>query len=415
MNERQITALLEVTRVLAAESSSDAVLSAILTRAREIVAAERSTLFLVDGETRLLRSHLALEVNGQVITLSVGQGLAGHVAATGEIVNLADAYADPRFDRSVDQQLGYHTRTVLTVPMRERGGTITGVLQALNKETGGFTKEDEEVLVTLASAASIALENARHYEESRQRERVKRDLEIAHAIQMSLLPTKLPLTNAVEFAASCKPALAVGGDFYDFSEIENGRTLAVVGDVSGKGVSAGLIMGMVRTALRTEAYRAQSLAELFSYCNRVLFDDLAQINMFATGFTVAVDRGGTTLYYASAGHCQALLYRRRTGDVELLDTEGLPLGILPDATYEERRTTLESGDTVTLYSDGFTEAVGPGQPSARYGLNALVAAVRRHGHLPAEDLRQALVEEVTRFSAGIPQSDDQTIVIMKVR
>lgn len=415
MDAERLKALLEITRLLAAEISLDSLLELILENGRLIVNADRSTLFLVDQANQTLTSYRALGVEGQAITVPIGRGLAGHVAATGEVINLPDAYEDPRFDQSVDRATGYRTHTLLTVPMVDRKGTISGVLQALNKQAGQFTAEDEELLLSLASSASVALEKARLYATLRERERLNRDLEIARAIQLSLLPTRLPLMSHIEFAASCQPALAVGGDFYDFSTLDNGNTLVIVADVSGKGVSAGLIMGMVRTAVRAETYRTQSLSDILASCNRALFDDLNKTNMFATAFAAAIDASGETLAYANAGHCKAILYRAATQEVELLDTDGMPMGILPDTAYEHLQVALQPGDTVVLYSDGMTDAVGPGKPIRRYSLDQFIQSVRQHGHLPAEPLRQALSDDVTRFSGDMPQADDQTVAIIKVR
>lgn len=415
MNAEQLAALLEVTRLLAAEVSLDVLLELILQTSRQVVDADRSTLYRLTGDGATLESQFAVDVEGTVITLPYGRGVAGHVATTGEVVNLPDAYADPRFDRSVDQALGYRTRSMLTVPMRNRQGVIIGVLQVVNKHGGVFTREDEELLLALASSASIAIENARLYEEVRHRERMNRDLEIAHAIQMGLLPTSLPSLPAVEFAASCKPALAIGGDFYDFSPLRDDAILLAVVDVSGKGVAAGLIMAMVRIAIRSEAFRARSLAELLFYCNRGLYNDLSNTNMFATAFAVIIDRDGKLLRYANAGHWPALLYRGQSGKVEPLDAEGMPLGILPDTVFEDKQVPLEPGDAVVIYTDGFTEAVGPGTPARRYSLELFTADVQRHGHLSADDLRRALIAQVARFTAAMPQADDQTILVIKVR
>ncbi len=430
MDTRQLQALLEVTRVLAAEVSLDALLKLILDTSREIVDAARSTIYLLEPGASTLRAHLALGVERTLISLPIGRGLANHVASTGEIVNLRHAHDDPRFDRSVDESLGSETTTLLTVPMRSRRAEIVGVLQALNKRQGVFTAEDEGLLLSLASSASLAIENAYLYEQVRVRERMKRDLEIAQVIQTGLLPLKPPALGGVQFAVSYAPALQIGGDFYDFPTGANNDALVVVGDVSGKGVPAGLMVGLVRMALRSEARRTASLAQVLSSCNRLLYEDFSHTNMFATAFMAAVDHDARSLRFSNAGHCQAVLYRASNGQAELLDADGLPLGILSDGFFEDKSVPLRPGDALVLYTDGFTEAIGderrgqavpiPVERRAtsnsvrRYGVVRFVEDVRRHAHLPAEQMRMALVHEIDQFSHGAQQSDDRTLVAIKI-
>jgi sigma-B regulation protein RsbU (phosphoserine phosphatase) len=212
-------------------------------------------------------------------------------------------------------------------------------------------------------------------------------------------------------AAACVPARDVGGDFYDALRLHDGRLVLFLGDVSGKGVPAALLMGIVRTLLRAEVQRGTTLVQAMRHCNRVLYDDFTNTNMFATLFLGLLDPARCTLSYLNCGHCEPLLWRRATGTVETLVGDALPLGILEEFVGDAREVALSPGDVLLIYSDGFTEAKSAA--GQYFSLARLQQALCASAHLPAERILDEIGIAVDRFVGNEAQSDDQTIVILQ--
>ena len=186
--ESKLHFLMEATKALASTLDLGELLGRILEVAKTQAGAERGTLFLVDEKTDEIWSLIAHGMEQREIRLPLGRGIAGHVARSGEILNIPDAYADPRFDREVDARTGYRTRNILCLPIRNKRGKIIAALQLLNKQTGSFTYEDVDFLLTLSDHMALALENAQLHRDLLEKERLEREMALARDIQRSLLP-----------------------------------------------------------------------------------------------------------------------------------------------------------------------------------------------------------------------------------
>ena len=287
-----------------------------------------------------------------------------------------------------------------------------GVFYVDNRlRTAVFTEDDLELPTAFADQAAVAIENARLYAELGQRERLRRELEIARSIQNSLMPRQLPELPGFQIAATCSPARDVGGDFYDVVTTEDGATVIFLGDVSGKGIPAALLMGMVRTLLRSEVLRAQSLVDAVRQCNRVLYEDFTNTNMFATLTVGILDTTSRTLRYLNCGHCESLLWRASTRTIERLAGDGLPLGILNEFELSEQIVHLEPDDVVVTYSDGYSEARAV--TGELFGVERRRDALRASAHWEAPDILEYIEGATERFAQGAAQSDDQTIVVLR--
>jgi predicted ester cyclase len=243
--------------------------------------------------------------------------------------------------------------------------------------------------------------------EARERERIEHELQVARRIQQASLPKEVPELEGWEITPYYQPAREVGGDFYDFFELQDGWVGVVVGDATGKGVPAALVMASTRSMLRALAQASNSPAEVLRRVNDALVTDIPT-NMFVTCFYAILDPESATLSYANAGH--DLPYLHRNGNAEELRARGMPLGLMPGMGYEEKEITLEAGEATLFYSDGLVEAHDP--EGEMFGFPRLSALVAEHGK--ENSLEETLLEELYAFvGEGWEQEDDITLLTLR--
>lgn len=275
-----------------------------------------------------------------------------------------------------------------------------------------YSADDRALLNNLAAQAAPAVRVAQlvrqQQVEAQERERIEQELRIARLIQQTLLPKQLPEMEGWALATHYQPARAVGGDFYDFLELSDGRLGLVVGDVTDKGVPAALVMATTRSVLRAAAFRLSSPGEVLERVNDLLYPDIPP-NMFVTCLYAILDPSDGTLVYANAGH--DLPYHRHKSGVAQLRARGMPLGLMPGMSYEEKKTVLATGDSVLFYSDGLVEAHDPQREMFSFGrLQRLIAEHQQ----PGASLVEFLLSELQEFT-GVEweQEDDITLVMLQ--
>jgi serine phosphatase RsbU (regulator of sigma subunit) len=303
----------------------------------------------------------------------------------------------------------------LVVPLVSQGELI-GILNLgprLSQQE--YSADDRKLLSDLATQTAPAVRVAQlvrqQQQEAQERERIEQELRVARLIQQTLLPKTLPELPGYDVAAYYQPAREVGGDFYDFVDLEDGRLGLVVGDVTDKGVPAALVMATTRTMLRAAAQRLFSPGEVLQRVNEVLVQDIPP-NMFVTCLYAVLDPQSGRLLYANAGH--DLPYRRRAGrseGAEELRATGMPLGLMPGMGYEEKEIVVEKDESVLFYSDGLVEAHDPRREMFGFPrLQGLVGTHRSGGSA----LISFLLSELTRFTGeGWEQEDDITLVTLE--
>lgn len=410
---RDLNAMLKVSRVVGTTTDLDRLLALILDELVTTLNAQRGTLYLIDEERGELVSHKISSQSHEPRTMRarVGDGIAGTVASTGQVLNIQDAAFDPRYDSSVDAKTGYLTQTVLAAPMRNPQGEIIGVVQVLNKQGDSpFTVRDEQLLTAMSAQAAISIENARLYAQEIQQQLVNQELETARGIQQSFMPQESPHLAGWDISMLWTPMHDVAGDFYDFFHLPDGRLALLIADVSGKGIPAAMFMALSQTVLRFAMSLNNSPIEVMERTNRFILDH-QRSRMFATVFAGYLDPASGRMAYASAGHNPPMHYHAATEEITELYTPGVALGVFRDAKFEERVCKIEPGDIVLLYTDGITEAIN--NAATEFGEHRLAALLRQNVRHNAYHITQAIKHAVADFAGGGGIFDDETLMILK--
>ncbi|HEY0426190.1 MAG TPA: SpoIIE family protein phosphatase [Pyrinomonadaceae bacterium] len=280
-----------------------------------------------------------------------------------------------------------------------------------------YSPNDLRLLKSVAAQTGLALENSRLTEviahEAAQKERLNRELEIAREVQERLFPQEFPLIKDLDYIGACRPALGVGGDYYDFLELPGGRLGIAIGDVSGKGIGASLMMASLQASLRGQAIHCgEDLAELMRHVNTLLYD-ASTSNRYATFFYAQYDAKTRRLIYVNAGHNPPFLIRA-DGEVVRLEEGGAVVGMLPSmlVNYTQGEIEFEKGDMLVGYTDGISESMN--LQEEEWSEDAMLEDIKKIKEKPAEEILNAIVAAADKFAGGAKQHDDMTMIIVKV-
>ncbi|MBM4019443.1 MAG: GAF domain-containing protein [Planctomycetes bacterium] len=404
---RNLEIILGVARRLAYEPRLDPLLRSIAEETCNLLDAERATLFLYDATADELYSRIVTKSEIEVIRFPAGRGIAGAVARQKACLVIPDAYADPRFNPEVDRNTGWRTRNMLAVPMTNLEGRLVGVLEALNKRAGPFSETDMSLLTALAAQAGVALERARLLEEFLAKRRLENEMELARDIQAGLLPQSPPRPPGLDLAGWSRPSEYAGGDFFDLFEWGPDRVGMMLGDAVGHGVGPALLAAETRALVRALALREERPDEVLAGANRLLANDVTD-GRFVTLALAAVEARTGAAAYASAGQ-GPLLVLRASGEAVQLPSTGLPLGILPDASFDSPPAIqLAAGDALVLISDGIFEC--DTREGKELGIEAVIDAARSHLPAGAAVMLKALEDLTDRASPNGKFRDDRTAV-----
>ena len=401
--------LIDATKIVNSTLEIDKLLKNILDTALHIVNGDRGTLYIVDIQKGELWSKIFVGEERVTIRLPIGKGIAGFVAATGDTINLEEAYLDPRFNPAVDKKTGYRTKTILCMPLKNKEGVIVGVLQLLNKRSGVFTHDDEQFIRALSIHAAIAIENARLYESEKAFQQMREEVRLAAKIQLELLPKTMPVLAGYDIAGTSLPAQVVGGDYFDFIPLDDSRLAICLGDVSGKGLPASLLMANLQATMRGQLLTDCSPKDCISRSNTLLYRS-TNSEKFVTFFYSMLDASTHRLSYSNAGHENPILVSTN-GKVKRLETGGVVLGIMENYPYEDAVLTLHAGDVVAIYTDGIIEAMNP--KNEMFGEERLIEILQESRNLSSEKIIDAVVTAVQKFAALAAQFDDITMVVVK--
>ncbi len=406
---QDLQAVIAISRAMGSERNLDRLLGLIVKSVTQVVGADRTSLFLVDRERQQLLTRVSQ--GAREIRLPLGSGIAGTVASTGTPINIPHAYADPRFNRDHDRTSGYITRSILCLPLTNYSGEVVGVIQALNKRGGEpFNAYDEHVLGALCGSAAVAIDNAQLIQRDRDRLRMESEMELARRLQLSLLPSVPPVIPGWRLASWCRSCDQTGGDYFDFIPCADGQFDVVVGDVSGHGIAAALLMSTARAFLRALHERGDAPATTMLSLNRLLEADLSD-DSFMTMVLARLAPDGSCRYVA-AGHEPPLVWRR-AGVSDQLTSSGLPLGMMDDSTYDEGVIPpLAAGDLLVLFTDGIPDIHVPPE-TVTWGLDNLRATVVEHASGGAQAVCDAVVAAASVALRGGHPHDDMTLVVIE--
>ncbi len=415
---KDLQTIMAVSRAMGSERDLDRLLDLILRAVTDLVGADRASLFFVDADRQQLWTRIAQ--GAKEIRLPIGSGIAGAVASTGQPINIPSAYEDSRFSAENDRRSGYRTRSILCMPLVSHTGTVVGVIQVLNKLTlAPFSAYDEQILATLCSQAGVAIDTAQLILKDLERQRLARDMELARQIQLSLLPQKPPEVPGWRFATWARSCDQTGGDYFDFilgdtagraadGRIGDGSVDVVVGDVSGHGLGAAMVMSTARAFLRALHGQLADEGRLITRLNHLLEQDTSDDTFMTLVLTRLRPDGSCS--YVSAGH-EPPLACRVGGTFDVIDQTELMLGVLDDAEYAAVRIApLVRGDLLVWFTDGIFEAQAPPE-FVQYGMDRLRAVVAEHAPKGAQAVCDALVRDVTAHLGAAAPHDDMTLVI----
>jgi sigma-B regulation protein RsbU (phosphoserine phosphatase) len=325
-------------------------------------------------------------------------GMVGHVASTGETYYAPDVTTDPYYQVSEES-----TRSEVDIPLKINNELI-GVFNVQHQEPEAFTPERIKLLESLSHHIAIAIENARLFLKERlEKERMQSELKDARSIQTNLFPREAPLIPGFTINGICLPCLEVGGDWYDFISMPDGRLGIVMADVSGKGMGAALLMSSTRSLLRLIAVSNYSPGEVLEQLNEILVKDFPSTK-FVTMIYALLNPADKSLVFANAGHLNPIFIK--SSQINILNTaEGLPLGI-SYSSYSECKIKLTPGSRIVFYTDGVTEAMN--KNSDEFGAERLNV----HFADPLASV-QSLINDVYNFTNGNRQSDDITVVMIE--
>lgn len=404
-----LRAVLLVSRELMATSELVPLLRRVECAALQVLHCERATVLVYDRERGELYSKLATGVDE--IRFSADRGIAGEGVKTRSVINVADAYSDPRFNPDIDRLTGFQTRNLLSLPLFGFDGEVVGVLQLLNKVDGAFSGWDDELARTFGAMVGVALQRQLLLDHYAEKRRIQQDLETAHRIQQALLPQEPPKVEGFDIAGWNRPAHATGGDGYDFFPLPEGTLAMSITDATGHGIGPALMMAECRALFRAAISVSRDLGALATRVNDLLCQDTSE-GRFVTACFALLQPRSAQLSFISAGHAPVILYRRDMDEITPLNADCPPLGVMPTLPLAHPNLFgMHSGDMMVLVTDGFFEWAGG--DDERFGLERLYEVIRRERDSSAAQLIQAMLDAAVAFVGDTAQEDDLTAVVIK--
>ena len=361
-----------------------------------------------ERDPRAIDSHIRLS------RVPVDEGILGHCLAVGEAIYVDDVKNHPAFRDAFTRYS--ENVSALVAPLRYAGKDLGVLAVARKHEDGLFSSNDFAVFKSAAEQSAFAIGNARIHREANEKRAMENELRTAREVQRILLPQTDPVVPGFRISGTNLPARIISGDYYDYIDLGDGKCGIVIADVSGKGVPAGLLMAMCRSALRSVAGGEMSPSKALAQVNRQLFPDIRE-DMFISMAYGILDGMTGKLTLSRAGHDPALCYRRAGGTVESLRSPGLALGVDSGQVFEritkDQEITLAPGDCVLFYTDGVREAVDAQEEE--FGMERMADVFSQSAPLGAETVLVRMQEELKAFTGESTQMDDITLVVIERR
>jgi serine phosphatase RsbU (regulator of sigma subunit) len=403
----ELSILNDLARAIGASVNSQEIMRTIVHRSLRAINAEQGVITLVephDGDSMktLVRTVVS---SAQHSPYHFNQSLLGWMYLHKKPLMVLDPRGDDRFQGVAwDPSI----RSLVCVPLMIKA-ELKGVLTVYNKKgSERFTEDDQRLLAIIAAQSAQVVENARLLEAELDLQKMKEEVKLASRIQTDLLPKEQPQIPGYDIAGRSIPAQVVGGDYFDFIPVDERRTALCLGDVSGKGLPASLLMANLQATLRGQTLSAGSAQGCIQRCNRLLYQSTSS-EKFVTLFYGILDCERHALSFTNAGHENPFLLSE--GGTVRLAEGGVVLSILEEFPYKEATVDLRPGDLLVIFSDGITEAINPAQEL--FGEARLAAVIAEHRTATALELIERIIGAVRAYAGTVPQMDDMTLVVVK--
>ena len=404
--EKQLTLLAEISQNFSNSLDISQTLQNAIERFMQYLNSEAASIFLLennDSELVCVRCAGPVDITGVKIPSS--KGIIGNAIKSRKSQMIKDAQNDPNFSKLVDTDTGFKTRSILALPLVVSDKCI-GALELINKKSHNlFNEHDESISMVLASYAALAIHNARMADELVEKERMRKELELAREIQIGLLP-KNDDSNTFPVKGMNLPALEVSGDFYDFFRRDDGLIYFNLADVSGKGMNAAMLMAKASSLLHHLAKSISDPGELLSRVNNEICESISY-GMFVTLVSGFLDEANDTISFSNAGH-QPPLFCSSTGEFEQIEAGAPPIGIIPTTVFPVETVKLDGG-SVYLFTDGVTESHDENKKFLE--VDGLIKLIEINLNLSISDQLDRIVSKIRDSSPD--QHDDITLMIIE--
>ncbi|MFC1724064.1 GAF domain-containing SpoIIE family protein phosphatase [candidate division KSB1 bacterium] len=404
----ELAFLNDLSRAIGASFNSGEIMQNIIRKSIRAINAEQGAICLVaeeeEAEMRTLVRSMVSHGSGRAFSLD--QCFLGWMQLNKKPLNITNPQNDERFP---GVKWDDTVRNVACVPLIVKS-KLTGILSMFNKKgNSNFTDDDLRLLTIIAAQSAQIVENARLYEDEQAFLKLQEETRLARQIQINLLPKSAPEIPGYDIAGRSIPAMSVGGDYFDFIIIDSENYAICLGDISGKGMPAALLMSNLQATIRGQAIIGSMPKETICRSNTLLYRS-TESNKFATLFYGILNLKDNKFLYTNAGHDPAI-YLRGKSKTKLLKASGPVLGFLDNIEYSDETVAFNSGDICVLYSDGITEAMDSSENE--FSLNRLEEVVKKNRTLSSCEIIDKILASVSEHSKNVPQSDDITVVVIK--
>ena len=407
---KELSVLNDIATAVSTTHDLDQVIELIVRECVNHLNVEQGAIMLLDqNETDDQFHTIVREVDTEtdIVPYHFGVQLSGWMVKNQKPLLINDVPNDNQFTNLSDDE--FPIKSILSAPLKTKGRLI-GVLNVFNKiSEDGFTLDDQRILSIIATQSAQVVENARLYDEEQSLKKIEEELKIANDIQTRLLPKTNPQIEGFDIASKSVPAKEVGGDYYDFIQIDENNIVICLGDISGKGMPAALLMANLQATLRGQALFTSSAGECLTRANKLLYRSTDRQN-FATLFYGILDSSNDKFRFSNAGHNPPILINSDKKVIRLTKG-GTVLGFMEDFQFEEDSVNLKKGDVLIIYSDGIDEAFNI--DDEEYGEENLLSIIKDILSLDAEQIIENVFESVRSHVQDAPQSDDITMLALK--
>lgn len=405
----ELSVLNEIATAISSTQSLDDIIQLMVRKCVKHLQVEQAAVMLLEteGDNQMLQTMVRqADSSTSFLPYRLDAELTGWMLHHRKPLLVTDLASDERFSSRTGDDIP--VRSLISVPLVHQGKMI-GTLTVFNKKTPeGFSAEDQRLLAIIGSQSAQVIENARLLKEEQALIRMQEEMRTAREIQDHLLPDNPTGLEGYDIAGHSIAAKEVGGDYYDFITLPDGRLAFSIGDITGKGLPAAMLMANTQATIRTCAVLNPEPAQVLENANRLLHDSTG-IGKFVTLFYGVVDPVNHTITYTNAGHDQPY-FLNADGSLQRLSTGGMVVGFMPNSSYEQETVPLTPGSRLVLYSDGITEAMDAAD--TEFGEARLESLATDHRGNPAADFIEAAMSAVRAHAGDTPQSDDMTLVVV---